>query len=162
MISSLGMTSSSFAWCSDTKQIFELDILGLENLDAACVQSLGRVLIMSFCIKDSVVSFIEKDLINSILIIWICINTVFFPIYCVILIILQKRVFGSDDRGWGPPHTAKWCTEQEPWNFHQLGFVQVTSTGIVKIMFEYSVISSLLQNSRAFSTSRILDARTIQ
>jgi len=87
----LGMTSSSFAWCSDTKQIFELDILGLENWDVACVHSLGRVLIMSFSIKDSVVSFIGKDIINTILIIWICINTVFFPIYCVILIILQKE-----------------------------------------------------------------------
>jgi len=85
------MTSSSFAWCSDTKQIFELDILGLENLDAACIHSLGRVLIMSFSIEDSVMSFIEKDIINTILVIWICINTVFFPIYCVILIILQKE-----------------------------------------------------------------------
>jgi hypothetical protein len=37
-------------------------------------------------------------------------------------------------------------------NFHQLGFVQLTCPGIVKIMFEYSIISSLLQNSRAFST----------
>jgi hypothetical protein len=36
---------------------------------------------MSFCIKDSVVSFIEKDIINPILI-RICINTAFFPIYC--------------------------------------------------------------------------------
>ncbi len=53
--------------------------------------SLGRVLIMSFSIKDSVVSFIEKDIINTKLIIGICINTVFFPIYCVILIILQKE-----------------------------------------------------------------------
>jgi hypothetical protein len=85
------MTSSSFAWFSDTKQIFELDILGLENWDVACVHSLGRVLIMSFSIKDSVVSFIGKDIINTILIIRICINTVFFPIYCVILIILQKE-----------------------------------------------------------------------
>jgi hypothetical protein len=33
----------------------------------------------------------EKDIINTILIIRICINTVFSPIYCVILIILQKE-----------------------------------------------------------------------
>jgi hypothetical protein len=45
---------------------------------------------MSFSIKDSVLSSIEKDIINTILI-QICINTVFFPIYCVILIILQKE-----------------------------------------------------------------------
>jgi hypothetical protein len=44
---------------------------------------------MSFSIKDSVVSFIEKDIINTILLIRI--NTVFFPIYCVIQIILQKE-----------------------------------------------------------------------
>jgi hypothetical protein len=55
------------------------------------VSSLGRVLIMSFSIKDSVVSFIGKDIINTILIIWICINIVLFPIYCVILRILQKE-----------------------------------------------------------------------
>ncbi len=53
--------------------------------------SLGRVLIMSFSIKDSVVSFIKEDIINTILVIQTCINTVFFPIYCVILIILQKE-----------------------------------------------------------------------
>jgi hypothetical protein len=35
-------------------------------------------------------SFIVKDIINTILI-RICIKTVFFPIYCVILIILQKE-----------------------------------------------------------------------
>jgi hypothetical protein len=55
------------------------------------VFSLGRVLIMSFSIKDSVVSFIKEDIINTILVIQTCINTVFFPIYCVILIILQKE-----------------------------------------------------------------------
>jgi hypothetical protein len=42
--------------------------------------------------------------------------------------------------------------------FHQLGFVEVISTGIVKTTLEYSIISSLLQKNRAFSTSRILDA----
>jgi len=46
---------------------------------------------MSFSIKDSFLSFIEKDIINTILVIQICINTVFFPIYYVILIILQKE-----------------------------------------------------------------------
>ncbi len=30
-------------------------------------------------------------MLRVILIIWICINTVLFPIYCVILIILQKE-----------------------------------------------------------------------
>jgi hypothetical protein len=54
------------------------------------VFSLGRVVIMSFSIKDSVLSFIEKDIINTVLI-RICINAVIFPIYCVLLIILQKE-----------------------------------------------------------------------
>jgi hypothetical protein len=36
-------------------------------------------------------SFIERDNINTILIIRICINTVFFPTYRVILISLQKE-----------------------------------------------------------------------
>jgi hypothetical protein len=62
---------------------------------------------MSFSIKDSVLSSIEKDIINTILI-RICINTVFFPIYCVILIILQKEYLDLMREVEG--HDLQWLT----------------------------------------------------
>jgi hypothetical protein len=52
---------------------------------------------MSFSIKDSVVSFIGKDIINTILKIWICMNQ--FPNLLCHPNNPTERVFGSDDRG---------------------------------------------------------------